>query len=104
MREIRLKKGLDLPLAGEPLQPLFTDKKTPGVRHTSPGAGTVKSIHRGEKRLFLSVVIEFEGEEELKVQSQIQEDQLRVTGKKLDDLQTVIQTMRRRASTSTCSS
>ena len=30
----------------------------------------------------------------LKVQSQIQEEQLRVTGKKLDDLQTVIQTLK----------
>jgi uncharacterized protein YajQ (UPF0234 family) len=30
----------------------------------------------------------------LKVQSQIQEDQVRVTGKKVDDLQTVIQTLK----------
>jgi Na+-transporting NADH:ubiquinone oxidoreductase subunit A len=102
MREILLKKGLDVPIAGEPLQQiegehlprsaallgpdyvgmkphfevavgdrvklgqlLFTDKKTPGVRCTSPGAGTVKAIHRGEKRLFLSVVIELDGDEEV---------------------------------------
>jgi hypothetical protein len=30
----------------------------------------------------------------IKVQSQIQEDQVRVTGKKIDDLQTVIQTLK----------
>ncbi len=43
---------------------LFTDKKTPGVRYTSPGAGTVVAIHRGAKRKFLSLVIELEGDDE----------------------------------------
>jgi Na+-transporting NADH:ubiquinone oxidoreductase subunit A len=43
---------------------LFTDKKNPGVRYTSPGAGTVSAINRGEKRALLSVVIDLEGEEE----------------------------------------
>lgn len=42
-------------------QALFTDKKNPGVLFTSPGAGTVKAIHRGEKRALLSVVIELKG-------------------------------------------
>jgi len=92
---IRIRKGLDLPIAGEPEQAvhdgpplrtvglvgddyigmkpsfevdegddvrvgqtLFTDKKTPGVRYTSPAGGRVVSIHRGEKRRFLSIVIE----------------------------------------------
>ena len=36
---------------------LFEDKKRPGVRFTSPGAGTVESIHRGERRSFRSIVI-----------------------------------------------
>ncbi len=45
-------------------QLLFTDKKTPGVRYTSPGAGTVKAINRGAKRKFESMVIELEGDEE----------------------------------------
>jgi len=43
-------------------QLLFTDKKTPGVRYTSPGCGTVRAIHRGEKRAFLSCVIDLEGD------------------------------------------
>ena len=42
-------------------QALFTDKKNPGVVFTSPGAGIVKAIHRGEKRALLSVVIELKG-------------------------------------------
>lgn len=45
-------------------QLLFTDKKTEGVRYTSPGAGTVKALHRGEKRKFESIVIELDGDEE----------------------------------------
>lgn len=39
-------------------QPLFEDKKTPGVIHTSPAAGTVAAIHRGDMRAFLSLVID----------------------------------------------
>ena len=30
-------------------QPLFDDKKMPGVRYTSPGAGKVVAINRGEQ-------------------------------------------------------
>lgn len=44
-------------------QLLFSDKKTPGVRYTSPGCGTVISINRGPKRKFESMVIELEGDE-----------------------------------------
>ena len=33
-------------------QPLFTDKKTEGVTYTSPAAGTVADVIRGEKRKF----------------------------------------------------
>ncbi|MFA6242976.1 MAG: Na(+)-translocating NADH-quinone reductase subunit A, partial [Candidatus Hydrogenedentales bacterium] len=91
----KIKKGLDLPIAGKPdqkielasqprrvalvaddyigLRPtmfvaagdavkrgqaLFEDKKTPGVRYTSPGAGKVVAVNRGEKRAFQSVVVE----------------------------------------------
>ncbi len=39
-------------------QELFADKKTPGVRFTSPGSGTVKKINRGEKRALQSVEVE----------------------------------------------
>ena len=96
----RIRKGLDLPLAGEPSkdieaapavtrvavlgddyvgmkpsmlvregdtvklgQPLFSDKKQPGVLHTSPGAGRVAAIERGAKRKFEAVVIELDGDE-----------------------------------------
>lgn len=44
-------------------QLLFVDKKTEGVRYTSPGSGTVSAINRGAKRVLQSVVIELEGDE-----------------------------------------
>ncbi|MBU0710408.1 Na(+)-translocating NADH-quinone reductase subunit A [bacterium] len=99
---IKLKKGLNLPINGEPEQAvydtnpvkkvalvgpdytgmkpdlavsvgdtvklgqlLFSDKKTPAIRYTSPGPGKVIEINRGEKRVFLSMVIELQGNEEL---------------------------------------
>lgn len=103
---IRIKKGLDLPIAGQPddtvvdgppigsvalvaadyigMKPtlevaegdavktgqlLFIDKKTPGVRYTSPGAGVVSRINRGEKRAFLSIEIELSGDDREQFQS-----------------------------------
>lgn len=45
-------------------QVLFSDKKNPGVNFTSPGAGVVKSINRGEKRILQSIVIDLKGTEE----------------------------------------
>ncbi|MFM1896907.1 MAG: hypothetical protein RLZZ385_1981 [Pseudomonadota bacterium] len=99
---IRIRRGLDLPIAGVPRQQigesngarsvaivgrdyigmkptmavkvgdrvklgqlLFTDKKTPGVKYTAPGCGTVAAINRGEKRVLQSVVIDLEGDEEV---------------------------------------
>ncbi len=99
---IRITKGLNLPIAGEPdhtileakeprtvavlgrdyvgLMPtmavesgdrvkkgqvLFTDKNSPQVKYTAPGAGTVAAIHRGRKRALISVVIELSGEDEV---------------------------------------
>ncbi len=41
---------------------LFEDKKNPGVVYTSPAAGTVNAINRGEKRSLLSVVIDVDGD------------------------------------------
>lgn len=38
-------------------QPLFEDKKNIGVIYTSPAAGTVAEINRGNKRVFESMVI-----------------------------------------------
>jgi len=46
-------------------QVLFSDKKNPGCLFTSPGAGVVKAINRGEKRVLQSVVIELKGKEEV---------------------------------------
>ncbi|MCE9678120.1 Na(+)-translocating NADH-quinone reductase subunit A [Shewanella sp. AS1] len=51
----RVKKG----------QPLFEDKKTPGVLFTAPASGVVVEINRGERRVLQSVVIEIDGEEQL---------------------------------------
>lgn len=99
---INIKRGLDLPIAGAPVQRieagkpvrsvavigfdypgmkptmevqvgdrvklgqvLFSDKKNPGVLFTAPGAGVVSAIHRGEKRVLQSVVIDLDGSEEL---------------------------------------
>ena len=93
-----IKKGLDLPLSGQPKQtiddsktvtsvallgedyhgmkptmlvnegdivklgqPLFSDKKNPGVQYTSPGAGRVHQIKRGNKRRFQAIIIDLEG-------------------------------------------
>lgn len=41
-------------------QLLFEDKRTPGLRYTAPGAGIVAAIHRGERRVLQSVVIELD--------------------------------------------
>ena len=97
---IKLKRGLDLPITGTPLQrieaakptrrvavigddyhgmkptmavqvgervklgqALFSDKKTPGVRFTAPGAGIVSAIHRGAQRVLQSVVIDLDGDD-----------------------------------------
>ncbi|MCG0493092.1 Na(+)-translocating NADH-quinone reductase subunit A [Enterobacter hormaechei] len=49
----RVKKG----------QALFEDKKNPGVMFTAPASGTVVAIHRGERRVLQSVVIQIEGDE-----------------------------------------
>ena len=45
-------------------QPLFEDKKNPGVLFTSPAGGKVESINRGERRALQSVVIEVNQNEE----------------------------------------
>lgn len=55
----RVKKG----------QVIFTDKKTEGVQYTAPAAGTIKAINRGARRVFLSVVIDVDGDEEETFQS-----------------------------------
>jgi Na+-transporting NADH:ubiquinone oxidoreductase subunit A len=95
MAQYRIRKGLDLPLAGAPAprveaaravgqvallgadtlglrpsflvqpgdrvrrgQALYEDRRMPGLRFTAPAAGTVRAIHRGERRAFTSLVID----------------------------------------------
>jgi Na+-transporting NADH:ubiquinone oxidoreductase subunit A len=97
---IKVRRGLVLPISGEPLQEighsnepgsvavlgrdyvgmkptmnvqvgdrvtlgqvLFTDKKTPAIKFTAPGCGTITEINRGAKRAFLSVVIALDGDD-----------------------------------------
>lgn len=55
----RVKKG----------QVIFTDKKTDGVQYTAPVSGVVKAVSRGERRVFLSVIISVEGTEEITFES-----------------------------------
>ncbi len=97
-----IKKGLDIPISGNPLQEVgevkkvrsvalvgddyhgmrptllvgvgdkvklgqavLSDKKNEGVLFTAPAAGTVREINRGEKRKFLSMVIDVDGDDEV---------------------------------------
>lgn len=46
-------------------QPLFEDKKNPGVVFTAPASGQVVAIHRGERRVLQSVVIALEGDDQI---------------------------------------
>ncbi len=60
-----LKPGM-LVSVGDPVklgQPLFKDKQNPGVNFTSPGAGIVVAVNRGERRVLQSVVIELDGDD-----------------------------------------
>jgi Na+-transporting NADH:ubiquinone oxidoreductase subunit A len=45
-------------------QPLFADKRHPNVLYTAPASGKVVAINRGERRVFLSLVIEAAGDGE----------------------------------------
>ncbi|MGB0467601.1 MAG: Na(+)-translocating NADH-quinone reductase subunit A [Pontibacterium sp.] len=45
-------------------QVIFSDKKTEGVKYTAPGAGVVKEINRGDRRVLQSVVIELDDNED----------------------------------------
>lgn len=56
-------------------QPLFEDKKNPGVIFTAPAAGKVVAINRGEKRVLQSVVISIDGHDE-EMFDQIDDSQL----------------------------
>ncbi len=55
-------------------QALFRDKQNPGVQFTSPGAGTVTAINRGERRILQSVVVRLEGDDEERFTAYAPED------------------------------
>lgn len=44
-------------------QPIFEDKKTPGVLYTAPASGTIAAVKRGAKRKFESVEIDIDGDD-----------------------------------------
>jgi Na+-transporting NADH:ubiquinone oxidoreductase subunit A len=44
-------------------QPVFGDKKTEGVIYTSPCSGRVAEVNRGEKRRFISIVFDVDGDD-----------------------------------------
>lgn len=45
-------------------QEIFECKKVPGVKYTAPGSGEVIAINRGERRVFQSVVIKLDGNDD----------------------------------------
>tara|TARA_R110002072_G_scaffold4280_8_gene30256 strand:- start:28911 stop:30254 length:1344 start_codon:yes stop_codon:yes gene_type:complete len=64
-------------------QLLFEDKKTAGVKYTSPACGKITEINRGEKRVFQSIVIEVAGNDAVEFEkfepsalSQLNRDQI----------------------------
>ena len=59
-------------------QLLYTDKKTEGVRYTSPGSGIVEAINRGDKRKFESIVIRLSGSDEETFRSFKSQDPARI--------------------------
>ncbi|MDZ7370590.1 MAG: Na(+)-translocating NADH-quinone reductase subunit A [candidate division KSB1 bacterium] len=44
-------------------QVLFSDKKMPAVKYTSPASGRIAAVNRGDKRALISVVIEIDGDD-----------------------------------------
>lgn len=44
-------------------QVLFRDKRNPDVQYTAPGCGVVSAIHRGERRVLNSVVVQLDGDD-----------------------------------------
>ena len=59
-------------------QPLFEDKKNPGVLFTAPGAGIIEAINRGARRVLRSVVITLDppGSEDDETFNQYNRDEL----------------------------
>jgi Na+-transporting NADH:ubiquinone oxidoreductase subunit A len=50
-------------------QPLFGDKKNPDITITAPGAGVVRDVHRGARRVLQAVIIDLDGDAEERFES-----------------------------------
>lgn len=68
-------------------QPLFEDKKTPGVIYTSPASGTVSDLIRGAKRKFEALTIDIDGDEAVVFEAAREKDPVSLGG---DAVQSVL--------------
>jgi Na+-transporting NADH:ubiquinone oxidoreductase subunit A len=70
---------------------LFADKQQPSVVFTAPGAGVVKAIHRGAKRVLQSVVIELDGSDAVTFTSYAESELPNLTTEQVkDNLEVII--------------
>jgi len=67
-------------------QPLFEDKKNPGVTFTAPASGTVTEVNRGKRRAFQSLVIQVENSNQIEFQSYKAKDPDTLTRKEVVSL------------------
>ncbi len=67
-------------------QALFTDKKTEGVQYTSPASGVVSAVNRGAKRVFQSVVVDIDGDDEVEFTSYRDSDLTTLNREQVTDL------------------
>lgn len=61
-------------------QPIFEDKKNPGVIYTSPASGTVASIVRGAKRKFEAITMNVDGDDSVTFDGAAGKDPLALGG------------------------
>ncbi|MFG0255373.1 MAG: Na(+)-translocating NADH-quinone reductase subunit A [Rhodopirellula sp. JB053] len=61
-------------------QPLFEDKKTPGVVYTSPASGTVGEVIRGNKRTFEAITINVDGDDAIEFENAREKDPVAIGG------------------------
>ena len=66
-------------------QVVFEDKKTAGVRYTSPASGRIIAVHRGAKRKFESLVIEVSGDDQETFTSYSNDDLLKLDRQEVRD-------------------
>ena len=61
-------------------QPVFSDKKNPGVVFTAPAAGVVKNINRGQRRVFQSLEITVQGDDFVEFKKYSEQEQAQLSG------------------------